>query len=277
MSNAYKFFAGLNGTNVITVGDEPSVYQYTKTEIQTAINACPEGGVVLCEPGTYTITAAITSAAGLAVNKPITIMCDDPYRTALFTSALATQTVKVNVPATTAATSVTVNFKGIEFYNSGAGYSFAMDNNGGSSIPITLNAIDCVFAQSGAVCIDIAHTTVALTTEAEIINFSNCIVGTVALAHPLAVDFFNCYQCVLSDIITMSAEATASNVNLIDCEYYSATPTVGGNAAQIVNVFGPIYNAAGGGGALTKGSTADFTDLGFQAAGPGFTNCGLYA
>lgn len=258
MSEGYKFYSGYNGSNIITVGSEPSVYQYAKTELQTAINACPEGGLVILESGTYTLTSFLT------VYKPITIICEDSWRGAEITSALSTQTVKVNVPATSGNTSITVNFKNITFNNThaAAGYNIAIDNNGGAALPLYVNFEKCTFSQTGTKGIQIAQSAVALGTELEYISFTKCITQTIALAHPLANDQFNMYQCRINGLISMSAEATASVYNLIDCEYDLAVPTDGGNAAQKTNIVGPIYNAGGGGGALTKGAAADFTDLG---------------
>lgn len=261
MSEAYKFYAGLNGSNVITVGDEPATFQFKKSELQSAIDACPENGVVILEPGTYTLTSFLT------VYKPISIICEDPWNRASLTSALATQTVKVNVPASTAATSIKISFKNINFGNThaAAGWNCAIDNNGGAAKPLTVNFENATFSHTGTKGLSVAQTTVGAGTELEYINFSKCSMGVVTLAHPLVGDQFNMYQCIINGLISMSAEATASVYNLVDCIYTLAVPTDGGNAAQKTNIAGPIYDAGGLGGAVTKGAAADFTDLGAVA------------
>jgi hypothetical protein len=278
MSNAYKFFSGLGGSNVITVGKDPTTYQFLPTELQTAINSCPNGGVVILEPGTYTMTDP------LMVYKPITLMCESPAigttdTGAIITSALAVPTVYVNVPASSGQTTIQNNFKNITFNNTNAGAVPCMeiDNDGGAALPFYLYFENCTFSHTGALGLDIKQTAVALGTELMYLNFSECTIGTVALAHPLAGDEFNCFRCIIQSTITMSAEATASIWNLMYCIYENATPTVGGNAAQLGNAFGNYYDASPFGGALTAGTAADFTDLGFAAAGPGFLCCGRYA
>lgn len=275
--DAYKFHSGLQGSNVITVGKEPSVYQFLPTELQTAINACPEGGLVILEAGAYTMLDP------LLIRKPLTLMCEtgavgNSDSGAIITSALAVATVQVDVPATSAATSIQNNFKNITFDNTNAGAipCINVDNGGGCALPFYCYFENCGFSHTGALGINIAHTAVAAGCL-EYMNFSDCALGVTALAHPLAGDQFNCFRCMIMSTITMSAEATASIWNLMDCVYLSATPTVGGNAAQLGNAFGNCYDAAALGGAITAGAAADFTDLGFAAAGPGFTCCGRYA
>jgi len=278
MSNAYKFYSGLQGANVITVGGEPSVYQFEPTELQDAIDACPEGGVVILEPRVYTLTAS------LEIFKPITLMSESSAlgttdTGAVITSALATPTVYVNIPATTTSAYTTNNFRNITFGNTNAGAvpGVEIDNDGGAAIPMHVFFQNCSFTSTGALALDIKQTTVALTTELQYLNFSECTFsGATALAHPLAGDEFNLYKCVISNPITMSAEAVASIVNIFNSIYTTATPTVGGDAAQLSHAFGNCYDAAAIGGAITGGSGADYTDLGFAAAGPAYLNLGLY-
>lgn len=260
--NGFKFYSGLLGSNVLTVGNDESVFMYT--DLSSAVSAAKPGDYIQLYPGTYTI-----GTTALAVSKPnVTIEGMGAPGAVIVTTSGTNNLINVNVPASYNAAS-TITFKNISFThtNAGAGDTINIDNNGGAAQDLTVNIIDCSVAVTGTgYAINVVQTT---TTKDIVLNVTGNPVqhsigksywaGAKALS---AAVFYGVY--LTSDITVPAGNAVASTLNVWGCLVVGAAVTTGGNAANITNYNSNIKSTAGFKAALAATAAGDFDALGTE-------------
>lgn len=259
-SAGFKFYAGLKGSNVIAVGKEDSVFQFT--DLVSAIAAANTGDTIKVYPGTYTITTST-----LVINKNLTLIgIGGPYDV-LITSALTTSTMYLNVPVSHDA-AVKINLVNIKIVNSSTGAALQINNNGGAAQDLTINIKDCVILNtSTGYAVENLHAT---NTKDIFLN----ITGSPNI-HRIGKSYFGKAKALSSTSIfgmqcegdfALGAEAVASTFNMLHCMYPSASQTTGGNGAQVNNYVGNVKGVSYFGGACTVGAAGDFDAAGTEAA-----------
>lgn len=258
-SAGFKFYAGLQGSNVISVGKEDSVFNFT--DLASAIAAAKPRDMIKIYPGVYTQTTP------LVINKELTLIgIGGPY-SILITSALTTATVQLINPASNDALT-THNFENIKILNTSTGIALDIDNDGGCLQDMYINIKDCIIVNSST-----GYALYNSHTEATKDMFLN-IVGAPNIhrlgksffgkAKALSVTALHGIQC--EGAFALGATAVASTFNMLHCVYASAAQTTGGNAAQLNNYIGNIYGASLLGATCTGGAATDFDAGGTEAA-----------
>jgi hypothetical protein len=259
-SAGYKFYAGLKGSNIITVGKEDSVFNYT--DIASAVAAAMPGDTIKIYPGTYTQTAI------LALNKNLTLIgIGGPYDI-LITSALTTSTMTINVPASHNA-AVKINLVNIKVLNTSTGTAISIDNNGGAAQDLTVNIKDCIILNtSTGYALYNTHTAAANDIFLNISGAPNIHrIGKSYFGASKALSVTNVYGMKCEGAFSFdAAAAVAATFNMLKCIYASAAQTTGGNAANIKNYIGNVYGASYFSATCTKGAAGDFDAAGTEAA-----------
>jgi hypothetical protein len=258
-SAGFKFYAGLQGSNVLTVGKEDSVFNFT--DIATAIAAANPGDMIKIYPGTYTLTT------GLVINKDLTLIgIGGPY-SILITSALTTYTMSLNVPASNNAATI-INLENIKVVNSSTGAAIAIDNNGGSLQDLYVNIKDCIVLNtSTGYAVNNTHSTAThdvflnITGSPVIHRIGKCLFG-----RSKAASITNIFGMICEGAFALAADAVAARFNMMHSVYGSAAQTTGGNAAGFNSYVGNIYGASFLGGTCTGGAAGDFDAAGTEAA-----------
>lgn len=252
MSNlGFQHYSGLKGSNYITVGNNADVFNYTS--LVTAIAEADNYQTILVAPGEYTLTAT------LSIVKPLTIIGMGGPNDTIITSALATRTVMLNVPAYAHGTSVTNNFVNIKFANTSTGDCIEIDNDGGAAQDFYVNFEDCSFITAAGVGIDLDQTT-------ETKDMFVTVTGKPCF-HSLAASTFDQEKAgstltirgmYCTGVFAFDTVAVASIFNMIQCIYMSDAQTTGGDAAKLHNLAANVYGVAGLSGAVTAGLANDF-------------------
>lgn len=261
-SNGYKMYAGLRGSNVITVGTADDVFNFT--DLASAVSFAKPKDLIQVYPGTYTVTSAI------AINKDLTIVGIGAASDIIITSAIVTTgaTVTVNVPASHNA-SVAVNFDNLTLRNTSTGSAVQIDNNGGAAQDLYVNFQDCnLLNTSTGYALEQKQTT---TTKDMFVTVtgSPCLhsINKSVFARAKALSVFTIVGMKVTAAIEMGTTAVASTFNMLKCAYASTAVTTGGDAAQIQNYVGNyLYAATPLVGAATKGAASDFDATGTEAA-----------
>jgi hypothetical protein len=258
-SAGFKLYAGYEGSNVITVGKEDSVFNFTS--LVEAIAYAKPKDMIKVYPGTYTITTA-----ALSINKDLTIVGMGGTGDVVVTSALAAlPTVSINVPASHNAT-VSINIEDIRFVNSAAGAAVRIDNNGGAAQNLYVNFKDCSFYNSGGgYGVELLQTTatkdIFLTISGSpVLNDISASLFTQTKA--ASITFIEGMNCL--GVFTLDASALAATFDMVNCIYRSAAQTAGGGIGRLNNYIGNMYGASGLGAALTKGLATDFDAFGTE-------------
>lgn len=262
-SAGYKMYASYLGSNVITVGLEDSVFQYT--DIASAVAVAKEGDLIRVFPGTYTVTTPIT------VNKSIAIEGMGPHGAVVITSAQTTNTMSLNVPASFSS-EVTIALKNLSLKhsNAGAGDTLNIDNNGGAAQDLSVLLEGCSLAVTGTgYALNVVHTTG--TKDINVSVMGSKLVHSIGKAYwsgkkaLSALSFDNVY--LTSDITVPAGNAVASTLSIIGCIIVGAAVTTGGNAANIVNYAYNLKATAYMKAALANSAAGDFDALGTEYIG----------
>lgn len=249
-NNGYKHYAGMFGTKNLYVGSDPDIYMYT--DIASALSDAKTGDVIYLEPGTYTQTAT------LDIDVPGITMVGLGAEPVKITSALATRTVMINVPAVWAS-AITMKFKNIAFENSSTGDCVEIDNDGGATVDLTLNFEDCNFYTAAGVGIDLDQTENSKDIFLKVkgkntLNLLSASTFDFTKAGSSAVIYgMNCLGA-----FALSTTDVAYLFFMIGCVYYSQAQTVDGAASAIEECVGNYYGASGYAAAITKGIADDF-------------------
>lgn len=255
----YRFSAGLAGSNIIRVGQDPDIFSYTT--ISSAVSAACPGDLILVAPGTYTMTTPV------AVDVPVTIKGDGPAGSVVITSALTTQTMYIIEPSVANGSLVNVILENLFIVNTSTGTALLIDTYGGAALPLYVDIINCSIVNTST-----GYAIESLQSEATAHLYLNIgstnldILGKSYFTQLLADDQTNIYGMYCNGVFAISADATASIFNMAHCVYASQAQTTGGDAAKILNYSGNIYAASGFAGAMTKGDAGDFDALGTESA-----------
>lgn len=261
-ANGYKFFAGLLGSNVLTVGKEDSIFNFT--DLASAVAAAKPKDLIQVYPGTYTQTAI------LAIAKDLTIVGVGGPGDVVITSALTTKTVTCDLPVSHNAT-VAINFENLTITNSSTGAALYIDNVNAATAAYSLyvNVKDCSITNSST---GFALQTVGTTAAKDIFltvsgspNLHSLGKSSIALTKAASTSTIIGMSC--TSTIAIGAAAVACTHNIIKCAYASTAFTTGGNAATLLNYVGNVlYAATPLLGAATKGAAGDFDATGTEAA-----------
>lgn len=264
MANAagYKFYAGLVGSNVLTVGKEDSVFNFTTVE--DAVAAAKPRDLIKVYPGTYTLTAI------LSIAKDLTIVGIGGPGDVIITSALTTQTIKCDLPVSHD-TTVAINFINLTIKNSTTGSALYVDNVNAATAAYSLyiNVKDCSIVNSSTgYAFQNLHTTAAKDI---FINISGSPVihelGKSAFAAAKAASVTNIVGMKCTGAFALDTNALANTFNMFKCAYASTAQTTGGGAGKLLNYVGNVlYAATPLTGAATKGAATDFDATGTEAA-----------
>jgi len=258
-SAGYKMYAGLVGSNVLTVGAEDSIFNYT--DLATAVAAAKPKDMILVYPGTYTQTTSLT------INKDLTVIgVGGPYDV-LITSALTTSTVNLNMPASNDAT-VAINLANLKILNSTTGTALDIDNDGGAAYDMYVNVQDCIVLNtSTGYAVVNSHTTNTKDMFITITGAPNIHrIGKSSFAKAKALSSTIIHGMKCEGAFELGATAVASTFTMINCIYASAAQTTGGNGAQLNNYLGNVYGATLTAGVLTIGAANDFDAAGTESA-----------
>lgn len=261
-SAGFKLFAGLKGSNVLTVGKEDSVFNFT--DLASAVAAAKPKDMIMVYPGTYTQTAI------LSILKDLTIVGVGGPGDVVITSALTTQTVKCDLPVSHDAT-VAINFVNLTITNSTTGTAFYVDNVNAATAAYSLyiNIKDCSITNSSTgYAFQNLHSTAAKDI---FINITGSPVihtlGKSAFAAAKAASVTNIVGMGCTGAFSLDANALANTFNMVKCCYASTAQTTGGGAGKLLNYVGNIlYAATPLAGAATKGNATDFDATGTEAA-----------
>lgn len=261
-SAGFKMFAGLQGSNILTVGKEDSVFNFTT--LAEAVTAAKPSDLIKVYPGTYTLTTTLT------INKNLTMVGIGGPLDVIITSAIVTTgaTVTLNVPASYSS-AVQINFENITFRNTSTGSAIQSDNNGGAAQDLYINLKDCsILNTSTGYAFESKQTT---TTKDIFLNItgSPCLhsIGKSSFAKAKALSITNVIGMACTGVFELGTTAVASTFNMFKCAYASTAQTTGGDAAQIQNYVGNyLYATTPLVGAATKGAGGDFDAAGTEAA-----------
>ena len=227
-SGGFRHYAGLAGTKQLHVGADGSAYNYTS--LQDAVDAAQNNSVIFIEPGTYTLTAA------LSITKPLTLKGLGAPNTTVITSALATYTINLQNPATGASTTYNY-FENISIENSSTGDCIEIDNDGGATGAMVVKFDDCsVINSGGGLAIDLDQTTntinefVYMSGQKTFHTLSASNLGLTKAGSLVAID-----SMMISDALAYSATNVAYVISLDNCNVVSAAATTGGSASAICN------------------------------------------
>jgi len=246
-----RFGAGLKGTKIVLVGKDDTAFPYS--DIQTAINEAQNYDSIYIEPGTYTVTTA------LDISKPLTFYGLGGVGDVVITSALATRTAMINMPATGTAAAQYFKFRNIKFDNSAAGDAVEIDNDGGLAQAMYVDFQDCSFVSATGVAVDLDQTTVTINMFVSIVGKKSLnFIGASNFALDKAGSKIN-VENMDCGVFTFGNAAKALIFNMFDCTYISQAQTTGGGAGQLHNLIGnTYYTAAGQLSAATAGVANDF-------------------
>lgn len=251
-SSGYRHYSGLAGSNQVAVGLDPDIYIYQ--DIQSALDDVPIGGTVLVAPGTYTVTTAIDWS------KPCTIKSLGNPGDVVITSALATRTVKINMPATGAAAAQYFKAYGIKFDNTSTGNALDTDNNGGLAQAQYIQLHSCGFTSTSGVALNVAQSTNSINVFVTVAGnpwLNDMGASTVTLTKAGSVCTIYGMNC--TGALTVGTTALASIINYQHNFYYSQAQTTGGGAGQLHNMIGNTYfTASAGASVATGGVSTDF-------------------
>ena len=251
----YRFAAGLKGSKITLVGKDDAIFNFTT--IQDAINNAQNGDSIYIEPGTYTVTTE------LSIAKPITLYGLGGIGDVVITSALATRTAMLNMPASGPASAQYFRFRNIKFANSSTGDALEIDNDGGLAQAMYADFQDCSFVSTSGVAVDLDHTTIA---QDMFVNISGKKTLNFIGASNIAIDKAGSRVSIENmdcGVITLGSAAKAYVFNLFDCSYASQAQTVGGGAGALHNYIGnTYYTAASQASVATAGVTLDFDATG---------------
>jgi hypothetical protein len=254
MANAaggFRHYAGLSGTKQIYVGSDGSAYNYTS--LADAVAAAQNNDCILIEPGTYTLTTA------LSITKPLTLKGIGGPNTAVITSALATYTINLQNPATGAAATYNY-FENLSIQNSSTGDCIEIDNDGGATGDMVVKFDDCSIINSGGgLAIDLDQTTNTID-EFIYVSGQKCFhtlsasnLGLTKADSTVAIE-----NMMISDALVYSATNVAYIITLDNCNVVSDAATTGGSASAILNYVSCTTMATPWGGIAAASVGGDF-------------------
>lgn len=255
----YRYSAGLKGSKFITVGRDPDIFNYTS--LATAVSEADNGQVILIEPGTWTLTAT------LSIDKPLILMGTGGPNDTVITSALATRTVMLNVPAYLYGAEVVNRFVNLKITNSSTGDGIEIDNDGGAAQNLSVTFENCTITSKSGVAMDLDQTT---TSKDIFLNVSGDPalheIGASTLDQTKATSYI-LITGMKCGVFTLSNTNVASIFNMIHCVYATQAETLTGHASKFENYVGNLYGATSYlSAALTKGAAGDFDASGTEAA-----------
>lgn len=252
----YRFAAGLKGSNIIRVGADTDIFNFST--IQEAVDVAKKGDLILVEPGTYTLTTALT------VDNEVTIKGVGATGGVIVTSALTTRTVLVKQPAAAVGAATVIKFENISFINSSTGNALEIDTNGGADLPMYVDIYKCNITNTSTGYAIYSKKTTDVLLYINIAGSGAHLLGKSYFTEAKAADEVNIFNMYCTGAFTLDAGAVASVFNMMNCLYTSTAQTTGGGAGKLLNYCGNIYGASGPAGALTKGVNTDFDATGTE-------------
>lgn len=253
----FRFAAGLVGSKIKLVGKDGDIMNFTS--LQDAHDSANNGDAIYIEPGTYTLTAQ------LDLSKQVTFYGLGGNGDVIITSALATRTVMLNMPATGAASANYFKFRNIYFKNSSTGDAIEIDNDGGLAQDMYIDFQDCSFSSTSGVAVDLDQSTTSKDMFVTIVGKKSLnFMGASTISLDKAGSKLNIENMDLG-VITLGSAAKAYVLNIFDCTYASQAQTTGGGAGALLNYIGnTYYTAAGQLSAATAGLANDFDSTGTE-------------